>query len=111
MLVDNAAALLDAYGVEDVPLGGLDLTSGLIGRARAERGDAPPSKPEGKNGIDGPTVRLSPGRGTGRGMATGPIETHLTVPSTGEMPPPGSGRGLGGVRLTAGTAYPLNVFG
>ena len=32
---------LDAYGVEDVPLGELDLTPGLIGRARAERGDAP----------------------------------------------------------------------
>ena len=38
---DDAAALLDAYGVEDVPLGELDLTPGLIGRARAERGDAP----------------------------------------------------------------------
>ena len=35
------AALLDAYGVEDVPLGDLDLTPGLIERARAERGDAP----------------------------------------------------------------------
>ena len=41
MLGDDAAALLDAYGVEDVPLGELDLTPGLIGRARAERGDAP----------------------------------------------------------------------
>ena len=41
MLVDDAAALLDAYCVEDVPLGELDLTPGLIGRARAERGDAP----------------------------------------------------------------------
>ena len=41
MLGDDAAALLDAYGVEDVPLDGLDLTPGLIARARAERGDAP----------------------------------------------------------------------
>ena len=41
MLGDDAAALLDAYGVEVVPLGELDLTPGLIGRARAERGDAP----------------------------------------------------------------------
>lgn len=41
MLGDDAAALLDAYGVGDVPLGELDLTPGLIGRARAERGDAP----------------------------------------------------------------------
>ena len=32
---------VDAYGVEDVPLGDLDLTPGLIERARAERGDAP----------------------------------------------------------------------
>lgn len=41
MLGGDAAALLDAYGVEDVPIGELDLTSGLIERARAERGDAP----------------------------------------------------------------------
>lgn len=38
---NDAAALLDACGVEDVPLGELDLTPGLIERARAERGDAP----------------------------------------------------------------------
>lgn len=44
-------------------------------------------------------------------MATGPIERISTVPSTGKMPPPGPGRSLGGVRLTAGTAYPLNTFG
>ena len=37
----DAAALLDAYGVGDVPLGDLALTPGLIERARAERGDAP----------------------------------------------------------------------
>ena len=36
MLGDDAAALLDAYGVEDVPLGELDLTPGLIGRASIE---------------------------------------------------------------------------
>ena len=41
MLGEDAAALLDAYGVGDVALGGLDLTPGLIERARAERGDAP----------------------------------------------------------------------
>ena len=41
MLGDDAAALLDAYGVEDVALADLDLTPGLIERARAERGDAP----------------------------------------------------------------------
>ena len=41
MLGEDAAALLDAYGVEDVALGELDLTPGLIARARAERGDAP----------------------------------------------------------------------
>ena len=37
----DAAALLEAYGVEDVPVEELDLTPGLIERARAERGDAP----------------------------------------------------------------------
>lgn len=41
MLGGDAAALLEAYGVEDVPIGELDLTPGLIARARAERGDAP----------------------------------------------------------------------
>ena len=41
MLGADAEALLDAYGIEDVPVGGLDLTPGLIARARAERGDAP----------------------------------------------------------------------
>ena len=41
MLGGDAAALLEAYGIEDVPVDGLDLTPGLIERARAERGDAP----------------------------------------------------------------------
>ena len=41
MLGEDAAALLDAYGVWDVALGDLELTPGLIERARAERGDAP----------------------------------------------------------------------
>ena len=41
MRARDAAALLDAYGVEEVPIGELDLTPGLIERARAERGDAP----------------------------------------------------------------------
>ena len=40
-----------------------------------------------------------------------PSKRISTVPSTGKMPPPGPGRSLGGVRLTAGTAYPLNTFG
>lgn len=41
MLGDDAAALLEAYGIEDVPIDELDLTPGLIARARAERSDAP----------------------------------------------------------------------
>ena len=41
MLGDDAAALLDAYGVEGVALADLDLTPGPIARAREERGDAP----------------------------------------------------------------------
>ena len=36
MLGDDAAALPGAYSVEDVPLGELDLTPGLIGWARGE---------------------------------------------------------------------------
>ena len=37
MLGGDAAALLEAYGIEDVPIDELDLTPGLIERARAER--------------------------------------------------------------------------
>lgn len=44
-------------------------------------------------------------------MATGSIETHLHHSSNWEDAAPGARRGPGGVRLTAGTAYPLNVFG
>lgn len=40
MLGEDAAAL-DAYGMEDVALDGLDLTQALIERAHAERSDAP----------------------------------------------------------------------
>lgn len=41
ILGGDAEALLDAYGLEDVPIGRLDLTPSLIERARAERRDAP----------------------------------------------------------------------
>lgn len=41
MLGGDAEALLDAYGLEDVPIGRLDLTPSLIERARAEKRDAP----------------------------------------------------------------------
>lgn len=41
MLGEDAAALLNAYGVGDVPLGDLDLTPRLIEGVRAERGDVP----------------------------------------------------------------------
>ena len=37
MLGGDAAALLEAYGIEDVPIDELDLTPGLIERARRER--------------------------------------------------------------------------
>lgn len=41
MLGGDAEALLDAYSLEDVPIGRLDLTPSLIERACAERRDAP----------------------------------------------------------------------
>ena len=44
-------------------------------------------------------------------MATGPIETHLHRSFNWENAAPGPGWGPGGVRLTAGMAYSLNVFG
>ena len=50
MLREDAEALLDAYGVGNVPLGDLDLTPGLIERARAEWGDAPLAQPRRKTG-------------------------------------------------------------
>ncbi len=44
-------------------------------------------------------------------MATGPIETHLHRSFNWENADPGAEWDLGGVRLAAGTAYSLNVFG
>ena len=44
-------------------------------------------------------------------MATGSIETHLHRSFNWENGAPGARRGRGGVRLAAGTAYLLNVFG
>ena len=44
-------------------------------------------------------------------MATGPIETHLHRSFNWENDAPWPEWGLGGVQLTAGKAYPLNVFG
>ena len=44
-------------------------------------------------------------------MATGPIETHLHRSFNWENAAPGPREGRGGVRLGAGTAYLLNVFG
>ena len=40
MLGGDAEAALDAYSLEDVPIGRLELTPSLIERARAERRDA-----------------------------------------------------------------------
>ncbi len=53
----------------------LDLTPGLIARA-ARKGAMPRCPSQEGNDIDGPTVRLSLGRGNGRCIATGSIETH-----------------------------------
>ena len=89
MLGEDAAVLLDAYGVEDVALGDLDLTPGLIERARAER--ATPRWPSlEENGIDGPTVRLSLGRGAGRRAEHGHRTHRNTSPpflQLGTAPP------------------------
>ena len=38
---EDARALMDAFGIEMLAPSELDLTPGLIERARAERGDAP----------------------------------------------------------------------
>lgn len=38
----------NAYGVGDMPIDWLSLTQGLIERALAERGDAPPAYPKGR---------------------------------------------------------------
>ena len=97
----------------DVPLGELDLTPGLIGRAREERGDArcPSLKGKRNRRTGRPAEPGKRCRAEGGAWPPGPSKHISTVPSTGKMTPPGPGRGLGGVRLTAGTAYPLNVFG
>jgi len=44
-------------------------------------------------------------------MATGPIETHLHRSFNWENGAPGPREGPRGVRLGAGMAYLLNVFG
>ena len=41
LLGKDDARLLDVFGVEEVPLAGLDLTHSLIEWARVKRGDAP----------------------------------------------------------------------
>lgn len=40
-LGEDASALMDAFGVEELAPGGLDLTPGCIDRARAARGEGP----------------------------------------------------------------------
>ena len=44
----TAATAPNAYGVGDMPIDWLGLTQGLIERALAERGDAPPAYPKGR---------------------------------------------------------------
>ena len=69
---------------------------------------------EGKNGIDGPTVRLSLGRGAGRRAEHGHRTHRNTSPpflQLGKRRPRTPGGAAGGVRLAAGMAYLLNVFG
>lgn len=75
----TAATTANAYGVEDMPIDGLGLTPGLI-RAGTRRGGGrcPAGLSLRQNGIDGPTVQLSPRKGVGRerSVITGQIETH-----------------------------------
>ena len=67
-----------------------------------------------ENGIDGTDRSAESGkrcRAAGGAWPPDPSKHFSTVPSTGKTAPPGPGRGRGGVRLGAGTAYLLNVFG
>ena len=69
---------------------------------------------KGKNGIDGTDRSAESGkrcRAAGGAWPPDPSKHISTVPSTGKTAPPGPGRGRGGVRLGAGMAYLLNVFG
>ena len=67
-----------------------------------------------ENGIDGTDRPAESGkrrRAAGGAWPPDPSKHISTVPSTGKMPSPGPEKGPGDVRLTAGTAFPLNVFG
>lgn len=67
-----------------------------------------------ENGIDGTDRSAGSGRrcrAAGGAWPPDPSKHISTVPSTGKMPTRGPEWDLGGVRLAAGTAYLLNVFG
>ena len=98
--------------MEDVPLGELDLTPGLIGRAH--RGAMPrwPSLEEKRNRrTDRPAESGKRCRAAGGAWPPDPSKHISTVPSTGKRAPPGPRRGRGDVQLTAGACRQLNVFG
>ena len=91
MLGDDAAALLDAYGVEDVPLAELDLTPGLI-EGRAQRGAMPrwPSLKAKRNRLtDRPAESGKRCRAEGGAWPPDPSKHISTVPSTGKTAPRG----------------------
>ena len=77
---EDAAALLDAYGVGDVPLGDLDLTPGAHREGARREGRCPAGlawKKKRNRRTDRPAESGEEVPGGGRSMATGPIETHL----------------------------------
>ena len=114
MLGEDAAALLDAYGVGDVPIGGTRPDAGAHREGRAQRGAMPrwPSLGEKRNRrTDRPAESGKRCRAAGGAWPPDPSKHISTIPSTGKMAPPGPERGRGGVRLTAGASHQLNVFG
>lgn len=103
MLGEDAAALLDANGVEDVALDGLNLTPELIERARAERDDARWPCLEGKRNRRTDRSAKS-GKRWRAEHGTGTIETHLHRYFNWENAAPGARVGPRGHSASCGNS-------
>lgn len=112
MLGEDAAALLDAYGVGDVPLGDLDLTPGLIEEARAERAMPHwPSLEEKRNRRTDRSAEFGKRyRAAGRAWPPDLSNTFPPFLQLGKCRPRVPDGASGG-RLTAGVSHQLNVVG
>ena len=112
---DGARDVLEAFGIERVGIGELDMTPRAIEDARARRGEAPPQIARHHNRAGPPgAVRLSLDSSRTDGDTLVPRTHPNALPRASERQkrrhPAPSGR-KGGVPLTAGTPPQANLFG